>query len=184
MIVGCPSCGVPLDVPKALLGTTVMCASCANIFQTAAPASGADQSAWAAAPPYREPRPVPRRAFRDDDDAHEDVSWARGPRRDLLPHRGGMVLALGIVSVSLSPLSFCGIFGFVFGIAGLAVGIPGLVLASSDLRAIRSGRMDPDGLGMTNAGWICAIIGTCLSGMAMLIALLLLMAWGRFLWPL
>jgi hypothetical protein len=94
------------------------------------------------------------------------------------------VLTLGIISVSLSPLAFCSLPGLVFGIASLAVGIPALVLGHADLRQMNTQRMDPGGRGMTNAGWICAIIGTCISGLAMAIVLFLVVVWGSLLWHL
>jgi len=172
MIVACPSCGVPLDVAEALLGQTVRCASCATAFP-AVPASA----------PHDEPRPPSRRPYQGEQEFDDTASWGRGPRREMRPHRGSMVLALGIVSVCLSLPSFCcGVFGFIFGAASLGVGIPGLVLGNIDLRAMRAGRMDPSGQGMTNAGWICAIIGTCISGLGMAIVLLLMLAWGSALW--
>jgi hypothetical protein len=170
MIVACPSCNIQLEIPEAFVGRTVKCSSCNNPFQ-----AGAEP--LAAAELYPDDRPSgrgPRREHGYDDEER----WQRGPRRDLLPHRGGMVLTLGIISVSLSPLSFCGLFGFVFGVASLALGITGLVLGQTDLRQIDSHRMDPEGRGMTSAGWICAIIGTCISGLAMLIVLLIMVAWG------
>ena len=62
------------------------------------------------------------------------------------PHRGAAVLVLGILGI---PVCFiCGIIAWSMG--------------SKDLREMRAGRMDPAGQGMTQAGWVCGIIGTIL----------------------
>jgi hypothetical protein len=187
MIVTCPSCGIQLGVPETLMGSMVKCASCGTAFEAGATPSEAGghlrrppPSLPSASKRYAETRPFP-----PDDDDRDDVStWARGPRRDLLPHRGGTVLTLGIISVSLCPLAFCSLPGLVFGIASLAVGIPALVLGQADLRQMNAQRMDPDGRGTTHAGWICAIIGTCISGLAMVIVLFFVVLWGSQLWHL
>ena len=62
------------------------------------------------------------------------------------PHRGTLILVLGILSlVVCSPL-----------------GIVAWILGSNDLREMDSGAMDPAGRGTTQAGKICGIIGTIL----------------------
>ena len=63
--------------------------------------------------------------------------------RDLRPHRGGAVLALGIIGLVVCFI--CGIIAIVMG--------------SSDLKAMKAGEMDPAGEGQTRAGLICGIIG-------------------------
>jgi predicted Zn finger-like uncharacterized protein len=179
MIVVCPSCGIQLNVPEELLGRTVKCASCANTFS-----AGAGVPPPENAPPYPERRRPRREVARQQDEWEEDASWSRGLRRDLAPHRGGMVLTLGIVSVSLSPLSFCSLPGLLFGVASLACGIPALVMGHADLRRMDAHRMDPDGRGMTNAGWICGIVGICISGLATVLIICLMLVWGSIFWRL
>ena len=61
------------------------------------------------------------------------------------PHRGGAVLALGILGII--PCFICGIVAW--------------VLANADLKEMRAGKMDPAGEGLTNAGRICGIVGVC-----------------------
>ena len=58
------------------------------------------------------------------------------------PHRGGMILALGILGIVICQI--CGIIAW--------------VMANTDLAEMRAGRMDPSGEGMTKAGKICGII--------------------------
>ena len=59
----------------------------------------------------------------------------------LRPHRGGTILALGIVG--LVCCFICGIIAWVMG--------------NNDLKEMSAGRMDPSGQGMTNAGKICGM---------------------------
>ncbi|MSR32717.1 MAG: DUF4190 domain-containing protein [Gemmataceae bacterium] len=82
-----------------------------------------------------------------DGSRHErSHSFQRSQSDDFEPHRGGLILALGILSlVVCAPL---GIFAWVMG--------------SSDLGKIRSGRMDRSGEGTTQGGYICGIIGSVL----------------------
>ncbi len=110
-------------------------------------------------PPGKAPR---RRESRDEDDEdyEDDRPWERrrAVRRDCEPHRGGVVLALGIVSIVLAGLP----------IVGIALGIAAWVMGQRDLRKIRARTMDPEGSGTTQAGWICGIIGTIMSSLATL----------------
>jgi peptidoglycan/LPS O-acetylase OafA/YrhL len=65
----------------------------------------------------------------------------------LKPHRGGMLLAFGILGILC-----CIVFG-----------ILAWVMGSSDLKEMAEGRMDPSGEGMTKAGKILGIIGCALA---------------------
>ncbi|HJZ93302.1 MAG TPA: hypothetical protein VKE40_20670 [Gemmataceae bacterium] len=63
-------------------------------------------------------------------------------RRGQLPHRGPALLALGIVCLVLTLINLaCGPLGFI-----------AWFMATSDLKKMREGRMDPDGRGLTRAG--------------------------------
>ena len=70
----------------------------------------------------------------------------------LKPHRGGMILAFGIVG-----LLCCIIFA-----------ILAWVMGGGDLKEMAAGRMDRAGEGMTKAGWILGIIGVCLGILSIL----------------
>jgi hypothetical protein len=60
------------------------------------------------------------------------------------PHRGGLILALGVISlVVCAPL-----------------GIAAWVMGSNDLKAMRRGEIDATGQGITQAGQICGIIAS------------------------
>lgn len=61
-------------------------------------------------------------------------------------HRGGIILALGILSIAMCFV--CRIIAW--------------VMANNDLRMMAVGQMDPSGRGTTRAGKVCGIIGTVL----------------------
>lgn len=64
----------------------------------------------------------------------------------LRPHRGTMILVLGILGLVVCVI--CGIVAWVMG--------------NADIREMEAGRMDPSGLGMTKAGKICGMVGVAL----------------------
>ncbi len=63
-------------------------------------------------------------------------------QQPLNPHRGGVVLALGILG--LVACFICGIFAWVMG--------------NNDLREMAAGTMDLSGRGLTQAGRICGMV--------------------------
>ena len=75
-----------------------------------------------------------------------------------------MILVLGIISIASVVLNAC----YVGVLIGLPLGITAWALGSGDLRKIKKGEMDEEGLGMTQAGWICGIIGTILQSLVLL----------------
>jgi hypothetical protein len=78
------------------------------------------------------------------------------------PHRGTMILVLGILSLIIcAPL-----------------GIVAWVMGSGDLKEMAAGTMDPSGRGNTNAGKICGMIGTIL--MVIWFILVILIFTGAF----
>jgi len=156
-VIQCPQCQRQLRVPEELRGKAVKCPSCSHTFT--APLAGAAETLAVPPPPpdqhYAEepPRPNTRRPRSpQEDDAEEpgddyDDEPPMRRRRDAVPHRGGLILTLGILSlVCCWPI--CGPIAW--------------VMANNDLREIRAGCMDPEGEGLTNAGRICGIVGICL----------------------
>ena len=67
-------------------------------------------------------------------------------QQPLNPHRGGVILALGILG--LVACFICGIFAWIMG--------------KNDLWEMDTGRMDPSGRGLTQAGRICGIVSVIL----------------------
>jgi hypothetical protein len=129
--VQCPSCRGPLRVPGELLGQRVQCPTCQAIFVVDPP------RVTAAAEDV-----VPK-----TEDARVSVDDERfRPSHYTTPHRGGLILTLGILS-----LVICG-----------PLGIFAWIMGNNDLVAMRSGEMDLRGESTTQAGRICGIIACCM----------------------
>jgi predicted Zn finger-like uncharacterized protein len=94
------------------------------------------------------------RYSRDDDDEDDDDDRPRRSRRDYAPHRGGAILAIGILS---------------FFFFSIVLGPIAWIMGNNDLAEMRAGRMDPTGEGSTQAGRICGMISTILSVAVILI---------------
>ena len=99
-----------------------------------------------------EPRDHPRRRRPENDygDYDDDEYYRRRRRRGVIPHRGAVILTLGILSLVLMCI-------------GVILGPIAWAMGTTDLSEMRSGRMDAEGEGITNAGRICGIVGTFLS---------------------
>lgn len=146
--VTCPACQRQLNLPPALAGCPVKCPTC-----------GATFTPFAAAPLPPEPA-LPT----VDDPPSDDLEWR--VRRDLLPHRGVMVLVFGILGLAFVFPSICCLFT---ALGGFGFSVTAWILGHNDLRAMSEHRMDPDGMSTTRAGWICGIIGTVLSSLFLLL---------------
>ena len=81
---------------------------------------------------------------------------------NLEPHRGTLILVLGILS-----LVMCGFF----------TGIPAWIMGRNDLRKIKAGLMEPEGEGSTKGGMICGII-CCVISLISIIGIALLIFIG------
>ncbi len=75
------------------------------------------------------------------------VPGSASPGAGLKPHRGVVVLVLGILGLVVCPI--CGIIAWVMG--------------KGDLPEMEAGRMDPSGMGLTKAGKICGMIAVILA---------------------
>ena len=82
--------------------------------------------------------------------------------QSLTPHRGTLILILGILS--LVCCFICGIIAWVMG--------------SNDLKQMAAGTMDPSGEGMTKAGKICGIVGVALQIVGVVIWLIMVFLIG------
>jgi hypothetical protein len=187
-VVRCPQCRKQVRVPEEYAGKRVKCPACPTTFTAPSPnrsgpepvpAALADDDRLAGVRavetgerdedrrPARKRRPArARRRYDDDEDDYDDEDYRF---RRVWPHRGGLVLALGIVSLVLS----CGV------ILGLKLGVIALIVAGMDLRAMARGEMDRRGAGLTRAGMVCAIIGVSLSVLLGLLFAMVLIAAPR-----
>jgi hypothetical protein len=81
---------------------------------------------------------------------------AAAHRRAQKPHRGPLILSLGILSIVLF---------FACGFLGLPLGLTAWIMGYNDLKKIRAQRMDPEGRSMTRGGYVCGVIGTLLDSL-------------------
>jgi hypothetical protein len=160
-IITCPNCQRQLQVPEQYLGQTVQCPECRQQF-VAASASVSSQPVptTSTAPTKSKPQryqddedEAPRRRRYEDDDYDDlDIHQRRGLRNRFAPHRGGLIMALGLIAL-VGGMSFC---------LPALIGPLAWAMGSWDLRAIRDGHMDPTGESMTRAGQVCGIVATVL----------------------
>jgi len=106
----------------------------------------------------------------------EERPW-EGPeptwvRRDCEPHRGTLILVLGILGLVTVGIYFLSPIG-------LGLSVTAWVMGQRDLRRMREKVMDPQGLSQTQAGRICGIVGAVLNLLWVLGcgAFFLLMVW-------
>lgn len=112
--------------------------------------------------PSASPRRSPPRWTNEEDNDWEVPDLRRRlPRRDAEPDRGAVVLSLGIISLA-GTVVYCA--APLWAILGLIAWIMGRI----DLRKMKRGQMDEHGRGMTQAGWICGILGVVFNGLLML----------------
>jgi hypothetical protein len=180
----CPSCGVKLSIPDHLLGKKVRCTSCKTIFEAKAstpeaPSPPVKESIRADLPtaPLEEtpldeaPLDEPDRGDRDreadydeDDEGYDRERRRRRRRRrrrDEAPHRGGLILGLGIGSVATGVFGVC-CCHILLGPVSLGLGGFAFFLGQGDLQQMTRGEMDSEGRGTTQAGYICGIVGLVL----------------------
>lgn len=141
----CPKCSQKLRVPDDLVGQSVKCPQCGHIFTAQLEGGGGAATST--------PKPAPTE-IGDIMQPPARPRWEEGPSsgparsRPLEPHRGSLILVLGILSI--------------LGIGSPITGIVAWVLGNSDLAKMRQGLMDREGESTTNAGRILGIISTVL----------------------
>jgi len=188
--IDCPTCGRALRLPDDLATATVQCPTCSVAFQAAAqevpgikplrpvevpvpdelPASSGNQRPC----PYcREAIPASAGFCRHcgEELEAEDQSvppWQRpgALRRDVAAHRGVLVLTLGVVGLVAAGIH-------VLSLVGVPLCLTAWIMGQSDLKRMRNNELDPTGEGLTQAGRICGIIGTCLGLLWWLVGLFL-----------
>ncbi len=162
-IIACPSCQRQLQVPETFFGQTVQCPDCQHQFQAVAPTSAVQSAAPAAAKPAsadgeEREKARPRKTYDDDDDNRDrrgkdeddddDLRFTRRRSR-LQPHRGTLVLILGVLAICC--------------VGAPVTGIVAWILGHLDLKEMDAGRMDPEGRGQTQTGKILGMISVILT---------------------
>ena len=159
-IVPCPNCKRQLQIPENYLGQLVQCPDCSHQFEAVAPASAVQSVPPKTSGPAPEAKPRPseeadedsgdtrrRRRPMDDEDDFDDVRLSRR-RQHLQPHRGAVVLILGILGICC--------------IGAPVTGIIAWILGAMDLKEMDAGRMDPSGRGQTQTGKILGMVSVIL----------------------
>jgi hypothetical protein len=160
-VLTCPKCDRKLQVPETLMGQDVQCPTCRATFL--AQLGGATVEP-APAPARKLDHPKRRAEFDDDDDdfSFDRSRMRRRGRRNYEPHRGSMIMTLGIVSL-------------VF--AHLILGPIAWIMANHDLEAMRMGKMDPEGESSTRTGRTCGMISTILGIVALMVGIAFFCLW-------
>lgn len=102
---------------------------------------------------------------RNDFTVSDDSQPVARRRYVMNPDRGGIILALGILSWAIG----CPIFG-----------VLAWVMGNSDLREMQEGRMDSRGRGLTDAGRLIGMLHALLTLVALVIGVGCLLVWGVF----
>jgi hypothetical protein len=159
-IITCPHCQRKLNLQEDYLGQAVQCPACGGQFTAELTPPSPPPPRPAPARPVEEPqreydRPAgsrdyyePPRRRRHYDDDYDDYD-----RRYRRPHRGAVILTLGILGLAL----------FWIPLAGWVMGGIALGMGNSDEVEMARGVMDRSGKGQTQAGKICGLIAVILS---------------------
>jgi hypothetical protein len=153
-----------LRVPEELNGRLVKCPACGTTFTAeAAPAAPLGQVPVEERPPWEQPGAD---VFEEAEEDYEEVDDRDRPRRRsrwrrryVAPHRGNVILTLGIISLF---------------VAHIPLGPIAWIMGNNDLAEMRAGRMDREGESSTNTGRICGMISTILSLVGLAIGLAIL----------
>src|SRR5882724_7394613 len=107
MTVVCPSCSRSLNVPTDLIGELVKCPVCSQQFKVDHEAEPAPVIPEVRPVQSAPPTPPPAEPLRNETYDEDDAAWkfAQTRRRDLQPHRGSVILVLGILSIVLPLVS-------------------------------------------------------------------------------
>jgi DNA-directed RNA polymerase subunit RPC12/RpoP len=161
-VIKCTNCGAPLRLREEYIDQEVRCPSCQQAFIAGRPEAAVQSREDGP----RHPLPLEEdRPPRDGDDDEDDrlarrrraYRQARYDRTRLEPHRGGTILAMGIISLCL----FCA------PAIGIALGIAAAIMAHNDLAKMRDGHMDPSGESQTRTGQVCGVLGVIFTALAL-----------------
>jgi hypothetical protein len=172
-VIKCVHCGAVLRLREEYIDQEVQCPSCQETFTARLPAERPE--AAARRPVELAPRrPIPLEQDRPPLDFNEpprDLNeWEeyrlarrrrayqemRRQHTRVEPHRGGTILAIGIVSLFL----FCA------PAVGIALGVAAALMAHNDLAKMHDGFMDPSGEGQTRTGQVCGILGVVVTALS------------------
>jgi hypothetical protein len=165
----CPVCDTLLESPEGTVGTKCLCPQCSQQLEVpdppraSRPRSEGNGRDRARGEKYCHECGAPMRA-RDEVcpecgefQLRRRRSSGRRLSRDHEPHRGSLIMVLGILSLVIVPI---------------ILGPIAWILGAEDLKKIRQGRMDPEGESMTNTGKVCGMVATIV-GLSVLVVVFL-----------
>lgn len=162
--VRCDECKKRLKVPDTSAGKKIRCPECGERISVpepeedlVAPDEDQDDGGYGVEKEDEEEvrrKKKKRKSYEDD---------YRPKRKSKRPHRGVLILILGIVSILIGCIPLGAWF----------VAFRAMAMANEDLSDMDSGRMDRSGAGMTQAGKICGIIGSVLALLWLIVAITL-----------
>jgi predicted Zn finger-like uncharacterized protein len=194
--ISCPSCARTLKVPDELIGKTVRCPGCKTTFTAQGEAPSAPVQVETSSAAGRSRRAAEDDRPRDDADDVDDVDDR--PRPGGAPHKGGLLLGLGITSVVLAVLSLLAegcsstgtcctlimcvawlplVVAMLMSLVGAILGLVASLLGHRDLGRMNRGEMDSSGRGSTKSGMICGIAGAVLGVLDLLCGIVILILW-------
>jgi predicted Zn finger-like uncharacterized protein len=162
--IACPQCGRSLRLPDGLLGQLVKCPSCGHVFTATQSSPPRPAPVAAAAPQARRSAAADRP--QDEDSPRPVPDHDRADEHPAAPHRGGLILALGILGLMLSCLPPV---GWILG--GVAMN-----LANTDLQEMKDGRLDRSGRSLTETGRTCGVLAVVLASVVVLLFCLIAIA--------
>jgi hypothetical protein len=152
----CSGCGQLLRVADEHAGKMASCPKCGRVTTVPLPdvaGRAAAQQTAASWEPLATANPFAGRPEQVTNPYAAPATAFPQQFGDLQPHRGGLILTLGILGI----------------LCCLPLGIVAWVLGSQDLKSIRAGKMDPSGQGLTQAGMVVGIVATILGAVGILL---------------
>ena len=163
----CPSCQSTLRVDYEHAGKKARCPQCQQVVpipagSTAPTADFPAMQAPGMAPPVNAQNPANGPiSYQAPQQSHPPYPPHPGVQHSgLRPHRGETILIMGILSFVLCQF----------------LAIPTLIMGSADSKAIKEGRMNPEGKGLVTAGLVLGWISLVLMVLSLLVFLIMFLA--------
>jgi len=103
----------------------------------------------------------------EDDENYRPWEQEGMERRDSVPHRGGMLLSMGIATLITPVFFFLCYIGVLISLGGLIAAGATCWMAKSDMNKMRDHAMNREGHGSTSGALVCGLIGLALNLLAL-----------------
>lgn len=157
----CPHCRKQLQMQEAHLGKQVRCPACQKAFAAEASEEEVPDVRVFEVPEERSPVAARASKRREEEGSLDFTEKSKsrgrsGEAADRKPHRGALILVLGLLGFFLAG---CPLAGWILG--GLA-----MKMGAKDVYEMAFGRMDRSGQGMTQVGKIFGMVTVVLSSIS------------------